>query len=228
MQFTKKKSHQDVWSLKVFFFAALVILRSSSIVLLMWVSWFSTSSLSTSTGIPFLLQSCWYMFQQQDLTRVISKFFAAALAFIRPTIVSQRNAWALARSCLPWRVANLLLRSTSICPFASVMCCYQEKKLTSIICILLLKYMGHFMGDLQSKFFFRRNIFFCLFTSKIIDTYFFVSLQQKSSISISFASILHCVHKTSSGLKIFNFSSIEDETRRKFFFFAFFHYDFLY
>ena len=42
-------------------------------------------------------------------------------------------------------------------------------------------------------------------------------LQQKSSISISFASILHCVHKTSSGLKIFNFSSIEDETRRKFF-----------
>ena len=32
--------------------------------------------------------------------------------------------------------------------------------------------MGHFMGQLQSKFFFPRNTFFCLFTSKIIDTYF--------------------------------------------------------
>ena len=34
-------------------------------------------------------------------------------------------------------------------------------------------YMGHFMGDLQSKIFFRRNIFFCILTSKIIDTFFF-------------------------------------------------------
>ena len=35
-------------------------------------------------------------------------------------------------------------------------------------------YMGHFMGDLQSKFFFRRNIFCCLLTSKIIETFFFL------------------------------------------------------
>ena len=38
------------------------------------------------------------------------------------------------------------------------------------------KLTGHFMGDLQSTFFFQRNIFFCLFTLKIIDTYFFFKL----------------------------------------------------
>ena len=41
---------------------------------------------------------------------------------------------------------------------------------------ILYIYMGHFMGDLQSNFFFRRKIFFCLFTSKIIDTYFFFNV----------------------------------------------------
>ena len=36
--------------------------------------------------------------------------------------------------------------------------------------------MGHFMGDLQSKFFFSTKYFFCLLTSKIIDTFFFFNL----------------------------------------------------
>ena len=63
---------------------------------------------------------------------------------------------------------------------------------------------------------------------EIVYAQVWMYLQQTSSISISFASILHCVQETSSGLKIFNFLSIEDETRRKFFFFAFFHYDFFY
>ena len=33
-------------------------------------------------------------------------------------------------------------------------------------------YMGHFIRDLQSKFYFDEIFFFWLFTSKIIDTFF--------------------------------------------------------
>ena len=62
---------------------------------------------------------------------------------------------------------------------------------------------------------------------EIVYAQIWMYLQQKSSISISFASILHCAQQTSSGLKSFNFSSIEDETRVKFVF-GFFHYNFFY
>ena len=53
---------------------------------------------------------------------------------------------------------------------------------------------------------------------EIVYAQVWMHLQQTFSVSILLASNLHCVHKASSSLKIFNFSSIDDETRRKFFF----------